>query len=134
MKLLPVANLVPPIGAVYHMIVPCPVAIKVADRFEQILTPFAEGAGGFEQKVKIEVDESVPKAFTRTIFPVDPLPRIHEIVESLLTLNEVGAVPPNSTDVVLVKFFPFITTILPLPAVVGEKLVIIGVVVLLMGA
>ena len=105
----------------------------MADRFEQIVTPFTEGAGGFEQKVKIVVDESVPEAFAITIFPVDPLPSIHEMVESLFTLNEVGAVPPNLTDVVPIKFFPFITTVFPTDAVVGEKLFMIGVVRTLLG-
>jgi hypothetical protein len=79
----------------------------------------------------MEAEESDPDAFVMVMRPVDPLPSIAEIVESFVMLKEIGEVPPNFTEVVPVNFFPFIITVLPEVAVVGEKLMMVGALVLI---
>ena len=63
-----------------------------------------------------------------TVVPIEPAGEIAVIEISLLTVNEVAAMPPNLTAVEPVKPVPVIATEVPPAArpVVGEMLVTVG--------
>ena len=70
----------------------------------------------------------VPAAFTTDIVPdVAPAGTVAVICVALFTVN-VAAIPLKRTAVAPVKLVPVITTVPPAQAVVGVKLVIVGVV------
>ena len=53
--------------------------------------------------------------------PLDPLPTVALIVESLTTLKEAAAMPPNVTAVAPVKAVPLISMVYPSDPEFGEK-------------
>jgi hypothetical protein len=80
------------------------------------------GAG---TKVKPALDE-VPFDVVTDTEPVEPFPSIATIKVVDGTVNEATGVPPKLTAVVLPKFAPLIFTVMPGPALAGEKPETIG--------
>lgn len=70
--------------------------------------------------------EAVPAGVVTLTVPDAPAPTTASILVGELTVNEVAAVPPKLTAVVPVKFVPVIATVVPVPAAVGVKEVIVG--------
>jgi hypothetical protein len=65
---------------------------------------------------------------TTVIDPDVPVETTALIVVELTRVTDIALVPPNFTDdapVTPVKFVPVMVTVSPLPATVGEKLVIV---------
>ena len=78
--------------------------------------------------VKIFEEESLPAVFMTLILPVEPLPTIAVIVESLfVNENEAASVLPNLTEVTPVKLYPSIITFVPVVPNVGLKFIRLGV-------
>jgi hypothetical protein len=63
----------------------------------------------------------VPRSVVTLTFPVAPEPTTAEILVSELTTNEETGMPPKLTAVAPLKFIPFISTVAPVAAVVGEN-------------
>jgi hypothetical protein len=60
------------------------------------------------------------------IFPEAPVPTMALILVSPITVKEEAAVPPKLTEVAPERCDPLIATVVPVPALVGEKDVICG--------
>ena len=58
--------------------------------------------------------------------PVDPPPTTAVILVALTTLKDAAAVAPKLTEVAPVKLVPVMVIVVPVPAEVGVKLVIVG--------
>jgi len=69
---------------------------------------------------------AVPPGVVTLTEPVAPVPTTAVMVVALTTVNEVAAVPPKLTAVAPVKFVPVIDIVVPVPALVGVKEVIVG--------
>ena len=71
--------------------------------------------------------DAVPPGVVTDTGPDDPLPSTTAlIVVELITLKEKAFVPPNFTDITLLKLVPLITTVAPVPADWGLKDKIVG--------
>ena len=66
-----------------------------------------------------------PEAAVTLTIPVVPLPTAAVMLVELTTLYEVAFVPPKLTAVAPVKKFPVMVTVVPLPAEVGVKEVMV---------
>ena len=69
---------------------------------------------------------AVPAGFVTLTLPVVPLAITAVMLVALTTLKEVAFVPPKLTADAPVKLVPVIVTVVPLPADVGVKEVMVG--------
>lgn len=69
---------------------------------------------------------AVPPGVVTSTSPVAPVPKIAVIVLASITVKEVGTSPPKVTTVAPARLVPVIVMVVPLPAVVGVKEVIVG--------
>jgi hypothetical protein len=71
--------------------------------------------------------EAVPPCVaTEIVPPVVPTGTVARICVGEITVTLAAATPPKVTVEVVVKFVPVITIVVPTPAFVGEKLIIVG--------
>jgi hypothetical protein len=70
--------------------------------------------------------EPVPNGLVTDTLPEAPGPTTAVIVVLFTIVKELAAMPPNDTAVDPIKFVPVIVTVVPVPALVGLKEVIIG--------
>ena len=69
---------------------------------------------------------AVPPGVLTDTLPLAPLETMALMEVALLTVNEVAATPPNWTELAPVRLVPLITTVFPLVALVGLKLLMVG--------
>jgi hypothetical protein len=98
------------------------VSPMVPDKGEKPLTTDAGGG------IKIKPARlPVPLGDVTETNPEPPFPTTAVIVVAFTTVKELAGMPPKLTEVVPVKIFPLMVTVLPLVALAGEKLLIIGI-------
>jgi len=81
-----------------------------------------------EPKVKLEVELADPLGVVKLITPLAPLPAMAVIWVAEFIIKLEAAVPPKLTTVAPIRLVPVITTDVPLPPEIGEKDVIVGIV------
>ena len=69
---------------------------------------------------------AVPPGVVTLTLPVAPAPTTAEILVDEFTVKEVAATPPKLTTVAPVKLVPVIVIVVPVPALVGVKDVMVG--------
>ena len=69
---------------------------------------------------------AVPPGVVTDTLPLAPLETMALMEVALFTMNEAASTPPNLTEVAPVRFVPVITTVAPLAALVGLKLLMVG--------
>jgi hypothetical protein len=68
----------------------------------------------------------VPFGVVIATLPDAPEPTRALITDELATIKELAGTPPKVTDVAPEKLDPLICTVIPVPAIMGVKLVIVG--------
>ena len=113
----PKLTAVAPVKLVPVMVTVVPVAADVGVKELMV------GAG---TKVKVPEEVAVPSGVTTEMVPVDPAPTTAVISVDVVTENVEAAVPPKLTAVAPVKMVPVMVTVVPVPADVGVKEVMVG--------
>jgi hypothetical protein len=79
------------------------------------------------RNVNGSAEVAVPPGVTTEMVPDAPPATTAVMLVALTTLNEVAAVPPKLTAVAPVKLVPVIVSVVPVPAEVGVKEVMVGI-------
>ena len=70
---------------------------------------------------------AMPPGLVTVMLPLVPSPTTASMVVLSITLKEAASVPPKATAVAAIKLLPIIVTVLPVPALAGEKEVMVQV-------